>query len=168
VVAPLATSRKPPEIEAVPPLPNATSPPSTASAFKAADSLFYEYKCQCSQRAARYRQYRWPEGRSERYAEIAAELVRLKVDVIVTFGSATIVTAKQATSDIPIVAAHLHVGHKQRRSRFMESGPPTAPDVILAGSAVANDAPRPVAGSGSGYLCRHCAPAWYGIARLNL
>jgi Transposase DDE domain len=76
VVAPLATSRKPPEIEAVPPLPNATSPPSTASAFKAADSLFYEYKCQCSQRAARYRQYRWPEGRSERYAEIAAELVR--------------------------------------------------------------------------------------------
>ena len=29
-------------------------------------------------------EYRWAEGRNERYAEIAAELVRLKVDVIVT------------------------------------------------------------------------------------
>jgi hypothetical protein len=29
-------------------------------------------------------EYRWSEGRTERYAEIAAELVRLKVDVIVT------------------------------------------------------------------------------------
>jgi putative tryptophan/tyrosine transport system substrate-binding protein len=29
-------------------------------------------------------EYRWAEGRGERYAEIAAELVRLKVDVIVT------------------------------------------------------------------------------------
>jgi hypothetical protein len=33
-------------------------------------------------------EYRWGEGRSERYAEIAAELVRLKVDVIVTQGAA--------------------------------------------------------------------------------
>src|SRR5215218_8945260 len=33
-------------------------------------------------------EYRWAEGRSERYAEIAAELVRLKVDVIVTAGGA--------------------------------------------------------------------------------
>jgi putative tryptophan/tyrosine transport system substrate-binding protein len=33
-------------------------------------------------------EYRWAEGRSERYAEIAAEFVRLKVDVIVTFGGA--------------------------------------------------------------------------------
>jgi putative ABC transport system substrate-binding protein len=41
---------------------------------------------------------RWAEGRNERYAEIAAEFVRLKVDVIVTAGSAAIVAAKQATS----------------------------------------------------------------------
>ena len=31
-------------------------------------------------------EYRWAEGRSERYAEIAAEFVRLKVDIIVTSG----------------------------------------------------------------------------------
>ena len=47
-------------------------------------------------------EYRWAEGRSERYAEIADELVRLKVDVIVTAGGA-VVAVKQATSVIPIV-----------------------------------------------------------------
>jgi putative ABC transport system substrate-binding protein len=45
---------------------------------------------------------RWAEGQSERYAEIAAEFVRLKVDVIVTAGGA-VLAAKQATSVIPIV-----------------------------------------------------------------
>jgi putative ABC transport system substrate-binding protein len=49
-------------------------------------------------------EYRWAEGRSERYTEIAAEFVRLKVDVIVTAG-ASVVAAKQATSIIPIVFA---------------------------------------------------------------
>jgi ABC-type uncharacterized transport system substrate-binding protein len=49
-------------------------------------------------------EYRWAEGRSERYAEIAAEFVRLKVDVIVTVGSA-VPAAKQATSVIPMVFA---------------------------------------------------------------
>ena len=49
-------------------------------------------------------EYRWAEGRSERYVEIAAEFVRLKVDVIVTPGSATL-AAKEATSVIPIVFA---------------------------------------------------------------
>jgi putative ABC transport system substrate-binding protein len=48
-------------------------------------------------------EYRWTEGRNERYAEIAAELVRLKVDVIVALGSPAIVAAKKATSVIPIV-----------------------------------------------------------------
>jgi putative ABC transport system substrate-binding protein len=47
---------------------------------------------------------RWAEGRSERYTEIAAEFVRLKVDVIVTAGGA-VLAAKQATSVIPIVFA---------------------------------------------------------------
>jgi putative tryptophan/tyrosine transport system substrate-binding protein len=47
-------------------------------------------------------EYRWAEGRSERFAEIAAEFVRLKVDVIITGGSAA-VAAKQATSVVPIV-----------------------------------------------------------------
>ena len=49
-------------------------------------------------------EYRWAEGRSERFAEIAAEFVRLKVDVIVTSGGAG-VAAKRATSTIPIVLA---------------------------------------------------------------
>jgi putative ABC transport system substrate-binding protein len=48
-------------------------------------------------------EYRWAEGRTERYAEIAAELVRLKVDVIVTTGTPATFAAKQATSVIPIV-----------------------------------------------------------------
>ena len=47
-------------------------------------------------------EYRWAEGHSERYAEIAAELVRLKVDVIATSG-ASAYAAKEATSSIPIV-----------------------------------------------------------------
>ena len=49
-------------------------------------------------------EYRWSEGRPERYAEIAAEFVRLKVDVILTVGSAVPIV-KQATTAIPIVFA---------------------------------------------------------------
>ena len=50
-------------------------------------------------------EYRWTEGRSERYAEFAAEFVRLKVDVIFTTGTPAAVAAKRATSLIPIVFA---------------------------------------------------------------
>jgi putative ABC transport system substrate-binding protein len=49
-------------------------------------------------------EYRWAEGRNERMAEIAAEFVRLKVDVIVTSGYGA-VASRQATSVIPIVFA---------------------------------------------------------------
>ena len=48
-------------------------------------------------------EYRWAEGRNERYTEIAAELVRLKVDVIVTVATPATLAAKQATTVIPIV-----------------------------------------------------------------
>jgi putative ABC transport system substrate-binding protein len=47
-------------------------------------------------------QYRWAEGRAERWAEIATEFVRLKVDVIVSGGNAA-VAAKQASTVVPIV-----------------------------------------------------------------
>jgi putative ABC transport system substrate-binding protein len=47
---------------------------------------------------------RWAEGRNERFAEIADEFVREKVDIIVTGGGA-VLAAKQATSTIPIVFA---------------------------------------------------------------
>ena len=50
-------------------------------------------------------EYRWAEGRSERLAEIAAEFVRLRVDVIVTYGTPAVVAARQATLVIPIVFA---------------------------------------------------------------
>jgi putative tryptophan/tyrosine transport system substrate-binding protein len=50
-------------------------------------------------------EYRWAEGRTERFDEIAAEFVRRKVDVIVTSATAAIVATKQATSVIPIVFA---------------------------------------------------------------
>ena len=48
-------------------------------------------------------EYRWGEGRPERYAEIAAEFVRLKVNLIFAGGTEAAVAAKQATSVIPIV-----------------------------------------------------------------
>src|SRR6201989_210930 len=50
-------------------------------------------------------EYRWAEGRAERFTEIAEEFVRLKVDLIVTGGTAPILAAKRATSAIPIVFA---------------------------------------------------------------
>jgi|SRR5262245_5230831 len=49
-------------------------------------------------------EYRWADGSVDRYGEISAEFVRLKVDVIVTVGSA-VPAARQATSVIPIVFA---------------------------------------------------------------
>src|SRR5580704_383425 len=48
-------------------------------------------------------EYRWAEGRAERYADFAAEFARLKVDVIVTEGTPGTLAAKQATTIIPIV-----------------------------------------------------------------
>src|SRR5262249_33320550 len=48
-------------------------------------------------------EYRWAEGRTERFTEIAAEFVRLKVDVILTHGTPATILAKQTTSVIPIV-----------------------------------------------------------------
>jgi putative ABC transport system substrate-binding protein len=48
-------------------------------------------------------EYRWAEGRNERYSEIAAEFVRIKADVIVTVGTSATLAAQQATSVIPIV-----------------------------------------------------------------
>jgi ABC-type uncharacterized transport system substrate-binding protein len=50
-------------------------------------------------------EYRWAEGRNERYVEIAAEFARLKVDVIVTLGTIAVIAAKQATAVTPIVFA---------------------------------------------------------------
>jgi putative tryptophan/tyrosine transport system substrate-binding protein len=50
-------------------------------------------------------EYRWAAGRNERLAEIAAEFVQLKIDVIVAGGTPPVLAAMQATSIIPIVFA---------------------------------------------------------------
>jgi len=50
-------------------------------------------------------EYRWAEGRSDRLPDLVAELVRLKVDVILAGSTAVAVAAKNATGTIPIVMA---------------------------------------------------------------
>jgi len=50
-------------------------------------------------------EYRWAEARTERFAQIAAEFIKLKVDVIVTYASAPVLAAKHSTTLIPIVFA---------------------------------------------------------------
>jgi putative ABC transport system substrate-binding protein len=50
-------------------------------------------------------EYRWAEGRIERFTELAAEFARLKVDLIVAATTPAVIAAKQATSVIPIVIA---------------------------------------------------------------
>src|SRR5215211_347381 len=50
-------------------------------------------------------EYGWAQGMSERFAEMAGRFVQLKVDVIVTSGTASVVAAKQATTVIPVVFA---------------------------------------------------------------
>ena len=48
-------------------------------------------------------EFRWDEGKPERFPELAADLARLKVDVIIAGTAAAIPAAKQATTTIPIV-----------------------------------------------------------------
>jgi putative ABC transport system substrate-binding protein len=48
-------------------------------------------------------EYRFAEGRAERYPDLAAELVRLRPDVIVAWGTPASLAAKQATGTVPIV-----------------------------------------------------------------
>ena len=50
-------------------------------------------------------EYRWAEGRTERFPELAAEFARLNVDLIVASTTPAVIAAKQATSVIPIVIA---------------------------------------------------------------
>jgi ABC-type uncharacterized transport system substrate-binding protein len=50
-------------------------------------------------------EWRYAEGKTDRLSALAAELVRLKVDVMVTAGSPSTRSAKQATATIPIVMA---------------------------------------------------------------
>ena len=49
-------------------------------------------------------EYRWAEGRADRWGEIATEFARLKVDIVVTAGVAAVNAAKQAMPTTPIVS----------------------------------------------------------------
>ena len=91
-------------------------------------------------------EYRWAEGRSERFAEIAAEFVRLKVDVIVTYGTAAVLAAKQATSVIPIV--------------FAVAGDPVGTGLVASLGATGRQRHRPVAPAD-----RSCRQATRTLAR---
>jgi putative ABC transport system substrate-binding protein len=50
-------------------------------------------------------EYRSPEGRADRFPDLAHDLVRLKVDLILTRGTPAVTAAKNATRTIPIVIA---------------------------------------------------------------
>ena len=50
-------------------------------------------------------EYRWAEGREQRFAEIMAEFIRLKVDVVLTYSNAAALSAKRTTTTVPIVFA---------------------------------------------------------------
>jgi putative ABC transport system substrate-binding protein len=50
-------------------------------------------------------EFRWAEGRDDRYAALAADLVQRKVDIIVTAGTTAVAAVKKETSTIPIVFA---------------------------------------------------------------
>jgi putative ABC transport system substrate-binding protein len=49
--------------------------------------------------------YRWAEGRPDRFPALAGELIHLRVDVIVTWSNAAVAALQQATRTIPIVVA---------------------------------------------------------------
>jgi putative tryptophan/tyrosine transport system substrate-binding protein len=51
-------------------------------------------------------EWRFSEGNNERFADLAAELVRLNVDLILTLGNPAAQAAKKATNTIPIVNGH--------------------------------------------------------------
>ena len=78
----------------------------SASGFSAWTAVFAKRLLQLSEIDHRTVaiEYRWSEGRPERVAEIAAEFVQQKVDLIVAYGGAA-VTLKKATASIPIVFA---------------------------------------------------------------
>jgi putative tryptophan/tyrosine transport system substrate-binding protein len=50
-------------------------------------------------------EFRWAEGNYDRLPELAAELERLKIDLLVTHGTPATIAAKGATKTIPIVSA---------------------------------------------------------------
>lgn len=83
-----------------------TTPPSTPASARARDAFVDELRRQGYVDGQTVRiEWRWSEGQSERFAELARDLVARKVDVIVAGGSQATQAAKDATKTIPIVLA---------------------------------------------------------------
>jgi putative ABC transport system substrate-binding protein len=100
---------------------------------------------------------RWAEGRSERYTEIAAEFVRLKMDLIVTTATPPTLAVMKATSTIPIV--------------FMSAGDPVGAGLVTSlarpgGNATGlSNQTRDIAGKRVGLL-HELIPALRGLSIL--
>jgi len=67
--------------------------------------------------------YRWGEGRAERFMEIAAELVRLNVDVILAGGTEAAVAAKHATFS---TRSRMHSTRHSMTSIYASASPTSA------------------------------------------
>ena len=117
-------------------------------------------------------EYRWVEGREERFAEVAAELVRLKVDVTVTSGTPAVMALKQATSVIPIIFATAGdpVGNKLvaepgedrvATSPAWQPWQPILPRTIRNFTRTYSRSP-PIGGYGKCWQSLHCAGASRG------
>lgn len=81
-----------------------TTPPTTSQGARIAESftLAFRERGWVDGKTMRL-ESRWSGGRAERFPELAAELVRLGVDVLVTSGSQATKAAKEATGTIPII-----------------------------------------------------------------
>jgi putative ABC transport system substrate-binding protein len=99
LVTPLAVdAQQPAKVPRIGILRSRSSPDPLVEAFRQGlDDLGYTERRNISI------EYRWAEGRDERLPDLAADLVRLQVDVIVAAGHAPALAAKHATTSIPIV-----------------------------------------------------------------
>jgi putative ABC transport system substrate-binding protein len=73
-------------------------------------------------------QWRHAEGKPDHFPGLAAELVRRKVDVIVSSGSITTRSAKEATSTIPIVMTQIPIRLEMGSSKAWRGPAETLPD----------------------------------------
>jgi hypothetical protein len=98
-------------------------------------------------------EYRWAEGRSERAAEIAAEYVRLKVDVIITAGTPLIIAAKRS-----------HLPFRLFSRRLVTRSEPASwiPSRGRAATSLAYQSKRPILPAKSLNFCAISSPAYAG------
>ena len=96
---------------------------------------------------------RWADGHTERFAGIIAELVQLKVDVILTHTTPAALAVKQATSVIPIVFASQAIRSAPASSRAWRDQAATSPACRVS---------RPILQARSLNSCARLSPAFAG------